>query len=65
MANVEMMVEDLTKASDCVTMARDDLLAALKNADRVQALLIHDLSVRATDLLNDIDRLLNAVRSED
>lgn len=65
MANVEMLVEDLTKASDCASMARDDLLAALKNADAVQRLLILEFVEKSVDLRARIARLLGAVKSED
>lgn len=65
MENVEMMVDNLEAAHDCINSVRDELEKALKNANAVQAIVIFDLMEKSVHLEEGIDRLLNAVRSED
>lgn len=65
MADVKMLVENLEDAYSASNQTREDLKDAIKNADAVQALFLFDLIVEATELRNKIDRLLNAVKSED
>lgn len=65
MKNISQTVENLEKARDGLSMARDDLREALRHSDAVQGILILDAIPHVTNGINAVDRLLNALMSED
>jgi hypothetical protein len=65
MKDINMTIENLTKARDLLDMARDDLLEAMRHADPVQWLVIFDQVEPVTTARNRIDQLLHAITGED
>jgi hypothetical protein len=65
MKNITQTIESLTKASQTLNLAREDLLEALRHSDAVQRIVILDAIPHVTNGINAVDRLLNALMSED
>jgi hypothetical protein len=63
--NTKLLIENLNKTRHSLTFARNDFRAALHHADAVQSLLILDEIPRIVASLNNVDRLLNALASEE
>jgi hypothetical protein len=59
------MIENLQKASDGLSMVRDDLVEAVKNGDGITRLYIMGQMPKIADLSLEIDRLIIALTRED
>lgn len=65
MRDITQTIESLTKASQTLNLAREDLREALRYSDAVQGIVILDAIPHVTNGINAVDRLLNALMSED
>lgn len=65
MRDITQTIESLTKASQTLNLAREDLREALRYSDAVQGIVILDAIPHVTSGINAVDRLLNALMSED
>jgi|688.fasta_scaffold1026306_2 hypothetical protein len=65
MKDINQTIESLTKASQTLNLAREDLLEALRHSDAVQGIVILDTLPHVTNGINAVDRLLNALMRED